>query len=568
MVLSITISQAQNPSQNVTFLSQYNPSGLPSTSGVTFNDIWGYNAPSGKEYAILGNARYILFVDVTDPQNPNEVYRFDGGGNTIWRDFKVYQNYVYAVDDQSGEGLHIFDMDKLEDGNASTNPYLNTITTEFTLAHNVYIDVPNAKLYAVGVRGSEDVEIYDLQTTPDSPQHIISLDFNDVPPTSNTNYYVHDIFVKDNILYCSHGFEGMQIWDLNAFYSAPGNPDVNNIVRMGGYSTGDYNHSSWISKNEDYIFVAEEVPSGRPMQTVSLANMGPGDQLLDIENTFQDDLLPNAPGSSTPHNPFVKGDLLFISYYEDGLKVYDISDPLNPLLHAYYDTYLDNNGNGGGPFGGGPSYNGTEGAWGTYPYLTSGNILVSDVDYGLFVLAVDPLNNGTCSDGIQNQDELGVDCGGVCTPCGSCTDGVQNQDETDVDCGGSSCPACATCFDGIQNQDESNIDCGGATCPQCNSCFDGVQNYNESGIDCGGNLCTPCDCTDMSLNLSGNIGPVVTEYLFDFVTSTPGLILNQNTRANYYAKNFLLLDKNTRVDLGAELLLDVDDCDNSSLQNR
>ena len=53
----------------------------------------------------------------------------------------------------------------------------------------------------------------------------------------------------------------------------------------------------------------------------------------------------------------------------------------------------------------------------------------------------------------------------------SCFDGVQNQDEAGIDCGGG-CGACAsepaaTCFDGVQNQDEAGIDCGGAACPAC-----------------------------------------------------------------------------------------------------
>ncbi len=49
----------------------------------------------------------------------------------------------------------------------------------------------------------------------------------------------------------------------------------------------------------------------------------------------------------------------------------------------------------------------------------------------------------TCTDGIQNGDETGVDCGGSCPPCDgpTCTDGIQNGDETGVDCGGS-CPPC------------------------------------------------------------------------------------------------------------------------------
>ena len=47
----------------------------------------------------------------------------------------------------------------------------------------------------------------------------------------------------------------------------------------------------------------------------------------------------------------------------------------------------------------------------------------------------------TCTDGIQNQGELDIDCGGPCAACPpSCNDGIQNQDETGVDCGGSCVP--------------------------------------------------------------------------------------------------------------------------------
>ncbi len=120
------------------------------------------------------------------------------------------------------------------------------------------------------------------------------------------------------------------------------------------------------------------------------------------------------------------------------------------------------------------------------------------------------INNPSCTDGIQNGDETGVDCGGSnCSPCEaapSCTDGIQNGDETGVDCGGSNCPPCETapsCTDGIQNGDETGVDCGGSNCPPCEtapSCTDGIQNGDETGVDCGGSNCPPCEaapsCTD------------------------------------------------------------------------
>tara|TARA_Y100000310_G_scaffold167610_2_gene167548 strand:+ start:32803 stop:35082 length:2280 start_codon:yes stop_codon:yes gene_type:complete len=43
----------------------------------------------------------------------------------------------------------------------------------------------------------------------------------------------------------------------------------------------------------------------------------------------------------------------------------------------------------------------------------------------------------TCSNGKQDGDETGVDCGGSCGACASCFDRQKNQDETGVDCGGS-----------------------------------------------------------------------------------------------------------------------------------
>jgi hypothetical protein len=140
-----------------------------------------------------------------------------------------------------------------------------------------------------------------------------------------------------------------------------------------------------------------------------------------------------------------------------------------------------------------------------------------DVDY----LEVDAATSATCNDGIQNQGEAGIDCGGPCPACvvvPTCNDGIQNQSEAGVDCGGP-CPACVvvpTCNDGVKNGTESDVDCGGScankcavgkictvaadcqtaictagTCRAAPSCNDGIQNQGETGIDCGGS-CPAC----------------------------------------------------------------------------
>ncbi|RMF54474.1 hypothetical protein D6745_05215 [Candidatus Woesearchaeota archaeon] len=77
----------------------------------------------------------------------------------------------------------------------------------------------------------------------------------------------------------------------------------------------------------------------------------------------------------------------------------------------------------------------------------------------------------TCDDGIKNQGEKGVDCGGPCKACqtASCNDNIKNQGEQGIDCGGPCSRECAeepTCNDGIKNQGETGIDCGGP-CKAC-----------------------------------------------------------------------------------------------------
>ncbi|MCF7799240.1 hypothetical protein K9M74_05040 [Candidatus Woesearchaeota archaeon] len=102
-----------------------------------------------------------------------------------------------------------------------------------------------------------------------------------------------------------------------------------------------------------------------------------------------------------------------------------------------------------------------------------------------------------CNNGIRDffwegseRNEDGIDCGGPCPVCETCDDGLLNNEEVAVDCGGPNCPACIFCDDGIQNFGETGVDCGGP-CEACPSCFDGIKNQNETGVDCGG-PCDPC----------------------------------------------------------------------------
>ncbi len=108
----------------------------------------------------------------------------------------------------------------------------------------------------------------------------------------------------------------------------------------------------------------------------------------------------------------------------------------------------------------------------------------NDCDEWITVVVQGGGTTATCNDGIQNQGETGIDCGGPCAPCqivATCNDGIQNQGETGIDCGGpcAPCQIVATCNDGIQNQSETGIDCGGPCAPcQTGGCNIGVSSNN------------------------------------------------------------------------------------------
>jgi hypothetical protein len=125
---------------------------------------------------------------------------------------------------------------------------------------------------------------------------------------------------------------------------------------------------------------------------------------------------------------------------------------------------------------------------GSYSVTNGGNTLASGGSFGSSETTNFCVGGGptpTCTDGIQNQGETGIDCGGPCAACPTCTDGIQNGNETGVDCGGPDCAACATCSDGIQNGNETGVDCGGPDCAPCGGGGSSVlsAHYFETGWD-------------------------------------------------------------------------------------
>ena len=332
-----------------------------------YNDIWGYAAPDGREYAILGSYTGTHFIDVTAPSQPRQVDYVEGRTNmdAIWRDFKTYQHYAYGVADGiGGNSLQVFDLQYLPD---SVHVVYDSDSLSIS-AHSCFIE--GDRLYLINNKRfwgnpRADVDIISL-ANPERPRWIQELNL----PQNVQRTGGHALSARRDTLFVSGGWGGMFVYDAR-------NPRAPQLIsRFGDQSGSVYNHTSWTTTNNKLLVMEEEVPQGRPLQLWDMSNML-APQLLSDFNTVA--------GKATSHNQFwVQDRYIVSSWYQDGVQVWDAQNPAAPTRVAFYDTYPDNDSSNVPQSNVG--YDGYEGCWGAYPYLPSGTLLASDMTYGLFVL--------------------------------------------------------------------------------------------------------------------------------------------------------------------------------------
>ena len=301
---------------------------------------------NGREYALVGVRNGFSIVDVTDPSLPNEVF-FEPGPSSTWRDPFYHNGHAYCVT-EGGGGMLIVDMSPLP----TTAPLPTTLYTgstfDFESAHNMFIDVENDKAYIFGTDNIDGAIILDI-SNPMSPVELGV--WND--------FYIHDGFVRGDTLWAACLEDGVFVVDV----SNPSTPAV-----LANWDTpSEFAHNVWPSDDNAQCYTTDEVTSG----FVAGYDMG------DFQNVVETAKVRHPLSEGTiPHNSHFFNDYVVTSHYRDGLTVHDVSDPSNIVLTGYFDS---------SPLSG----NGFNGAWGAWPYLPSGNILVSDIEEGLFVLGVD-----------------------------------------------------------------------------------------------------------------------------------------------------------------------------------
>ncbi len=346
-------------------------------------DSWGWTDPNtGKEYALVAMNDQTAFVDISNPTAPVFVGKLDSHTSTSWwRDIKVYNNYAYIVSDDNGNhGMQIFDLTKLR------NPENDPLPINFSrdgrktwgtgtrgVAHNIVINEDTGFAYIIGTTGyvNAGVVIFDLSNAT-NPAQVATIGIygrcHDAQVVTyngpDTDYVGREIMVGS-----FDGNDDVHIIDVT---------DKSNITNITSfeYSENYVTHQGWFTEDQRFFIMGDE-----------------GDELNGIGNTrtlvydltdLDNPVLHYEHSGNTPaidHNGYVKGNRFYLANYRAGMRVFKFDDLYDPTITSnqmteveFFDTHPGSNSAA------------FHGAWNVYPFFESGNIVVSDLDRGLFIV--------------------------------------------------------------------------------------------------------------------------------------------------------------------------------------
>ena len=322
---------AASPAQNVLPMSR-----LDNRTGYT--GVYGYRAPDGREFALVGEQNGVQIVDTSDPFRPVEIAYFTAP-TSLWREYSTYGTYVYSVSEQHG-GLRVIDM--ADPAQPRDLGLVNDGRLGWYHAHTISQDADTGFLFVHGT----DVGTVILDPTA-SPQHPI------VRGTWTVQYSHDGWFRRGRGYFAEILNQTLRIVDTR---QAP------TLIQRAVVTTPlSLTHNVWVTDDDVVALVTHEEQGGFV-------------QLYDVSNV-------NTPAvkgryavpNTTVHMATGIGRTAHFASYADGYHMVDVSDMNNPRPLARYDTTA-------------ATGTGYIGAWGVYPWQDSGVVYVTDMTEGLYCL--------------------------------------------------------------------------------------------------------------------------------------------------------------------------------------
>ena len=373
------------------------------------NDCWGWtDSTTGREYAIMGINNGTAFIDITDSTSP--VYLGKLPTSTVdssWRDMKVYNDHVYIVSEAQDHGLQVFNLSKLRGVESKQVFSADYIDNSFGQAHNIAINEDLGYAYIAGScydppcktdrSNSKGLYVFDL-SNPLNPEVVTELpNFGYSHDAQIVTYNGPDQDYVGKEIYIGSNEDSVVFIDVT-------NKSEPKLISVFDDYDHQYTHQSWLTDDHKYALLGDELDE---LDSDYELKVDAKTKTIIIDLTDLDDPQPHynyeAETKAIDHNGYIKGTEFFLASYTAGLRVLDVLniDQKSISELGFFNTFHDHSdhdhglpklntiknqdpgGDHSGKKGNSEAFNG---AWSVYPYFKSGNILISDINSGLFVV--------------------------------------------------------------------------------------------------------------------------------------------------------------------------------------
>jgi len=307
----------------------------------TYANIWGYVAPNGHEYALLGCSDGTAIVDTTIPTAPIE-RAYIAGATSQWRELNTYLQYCYVCTEAGGQGIQVIDLSNPD------APFLAGTfgQAQFNNCHTITCDTQTGRIYCNGTNNG--TAVFDATVNQVNPTFV-----GYMTPGGQSNYF-HDFHTRNGFGYASMIYNGvLRIYDLNVWPP---------LALSSSSTPNTFTHNAWTNASSTVCATTDET-TGSFVKFWDITNRTAPIGLSQYTTN----------PASIPHNAYIVGNLCHVSWYTEGYILLDISNPSAPVEVASYDTYPGTSG-------------GFNGAWGVYPFQPSGNIYILDRQTGLYIV--------------------------------------------------------------------------------------------------------------------------------------------------------------------------------------
>ncbi len=332
-------------------------------------------------------------IDISDPARPKVLLRWrledqdlhmNRGGMDVkyykWKDrYYVVQSFEFPQGPDDDLGAIVFDVTGLPDPNSVEEVTRIRIPEHKGGFHNIFIyKHSNGRPLLLTTVRTGKAHVYDLGMIADGDAAnalVAEIPLPEVPGRSSRQTSYHDLYAAfhpdtGEDRFYGGGTGGYYIYDISDLQ----NPELK--ISLTNIAGVDWGHTFTPSPDGRYA-VAEVEYQYAPLRIFDLK------PALDGETTTIRNPISawTANWKNLVHNHEVRWPYVFVSGYLDGLQVFSLMDPLNPVTVGYYDTYI-------GP----PTYEwiaAINGAFGVDVRNEDGLIVVSDMTTGFWTFRMD-----------------------------------------------------------------------------------------------------------------------------------------------------------------------------------